>query len=240
MKEYKFPFGYGFFIETQNDFEATKGLKGYFMVVKEPYACANGYESNLYEIGEKITIKENTFDSLCSSFFDYCENYLKSISPNDFIGVEFGYNSKSNYDNYRYNVKSGLSGIDYTCMKCELRVDLPPHNYVDLRLLFIQKEAMFIGKLSNELIEIAYSDNSKEVIKVVPIQTRKEAIELCNKFTREALKKDNAFENLNIFKNSFKRSRNYEIETYLEKITGDLTYRIIEKCPFNNFSWFDA
>jgi hypothetical protein len=33
MKRDKFPFGYGFFIETQKDFEATQGLKGYFMVV---------------------------------------------------------------------------------------------------------------------------------------------------------------------------------------------------------------
>ena len=149
MKEYKFSFGYGFFIETQKEFETIQGSKGYFMVVKEPYACNSGYESNLYEIGEKITVEENTFDSLCSSFFDYCENYLKSISPNDFIEVFLNagtHISDDSYTDYELGITQGLNGINYREMRCELKVDLPPHNYIDLRLLFIRDEAMTISR----------------------------------------------------------------------------------------------
>lgn len=240
---YKFPFGNGYLISNEIEFEATKNLKGYFMVAKEPYDCTNVYESNLYEIGEKITCEQNTFEGLCSAFFDYCQKYLLSISPNDFIGLflKAGTHITDNaYNDYEFGLTQGISGINYSEMRCELKVDLPPYNYVSLCLLFIEKEAIEIGKLSNELIEVEYDDNSKEILNVTSIQTRKEAIELCNKFTKEALKKDNAFEYLNIFKNNFDRCRNYEIETYLEKITGNLTYRIVEKCPFNNFSWFDS
>lgn len=71
------------------------------------------------------------------------------------------------------------------------------------------------------------------------IETRTDAEKLAKKLTIEALAKDNAFHKLGIFKNNYRSMRNYEIEDYIHKLSDDPTYRIAEKCPFNNFSWFN-
>lgn len=71
------------------------------------------------------------------------------------------------------------------------------------------------------------------------IETRANAEKIAKKLTIEALSKDNAFYKLHTFKNNYQSMRNYEIEDYIHELSEDLTYRIVEKCPYNNFSWFN-
>ena len=100
------------------------------------------------------------------------------------------------------------------------------------------RSILSLYRLSNRLIEVEYHDGTKEQISVIPINTRIEAIELCIAYTKDALKREDAFERLHSFKKDFTNARNYEIEDYLESITGTLVYRIVELCPFNRFSFF--
>ncbi len=99
-------------------------------------------------------------------------------------------------------------------------------------------EVKFTHKISNQLIEVEYDNGDKEIINVIPINTRVQAIELCYELTKKALRRKDSFDKLESFKNDFSYTRNYEIENYLERISGILGYRIVELCPFNGFSFF--
>ena len=98
-----------------------------------------------------------------------------------------------------------------------------------------------IDKISNEEILITYDDNTQDKVKVIKIQSRKEALELCTRYTKEALKRDDAFERLNSFfaENLYNRLRNYEIEMYLDKVSEKIGHKINELCPKNGFMFFD-
>jgi len=84
-------------------------------------------------------------------------------------------------------------------------------------------------------MKYTYNDGTTEVYPVIFVESREKAIEMCNEHTKIELKKDNAFDVLKTFENNFSRHRNYEIENYLENITGVLGYAIDEDCPFNGF-----
>lgn len=89
--------------------------------------------------------------------------------------------------------------------------------------------------------ELLYGDNkgNTEKISIKFIKTRKEAVDLCEIKTKEALKKKDAYYKLHEYRNSFDHHRNYEIEDYLEMVSGELGWRIIATCPFNGFNGLD-
>ena len=100
----------------------------------------------------------------------------------------------------------------------------------------ILKEVFSIETLPNHDLLLEYNDGTTRIVTPVTIATREQAIVLCNAMTKNALKKPDAFERLNDFKNDFSQLRNYEIEEYLTELSGSVYYRIIEVCPFNGFS----
>lgn len=64
---------------------------------------------------------------------------------------------------------------------------------------------------------------------------------MCKVKTKEALTKPNAFEKMDNFfsEGDYEGLRNYEIEDYLDNITGKYGHKINELCPYNGFMWFD-
>ena len=91
----------------------------------------------------------------------------------------------------------------------------------------------------NNNLEITTFAGEKHTLEPKRIETRADAEKLAKKLTIEALVKDNAFHRLGTFKNNYRSMRNYEIEDYIHKLSDDPTYRIVEKCPYNKFSWFN-
>lgn len=87
-------------------------------------------------------------------------------------------------------------------------------------------------------MKVIYDDGTYIIKNIKKVSSRNEAIQIAIKFTKEALKKDNAFDLFKSFENDFRQYRNYEIESYLEELTSDY-YRISETCPFNDYSYFD-
>lgn len=100
-------------------------------------------------------------------------------------------------------------------------------------------EIIATEKINNNFILVEYDNGNKEKCLVFPIPTRKQAIDLYKKLVQVELTKPDAYDNLHKFTNNFEFTRNYEIEDYLRKLTNKF-YFIVEKCPFNGFSWFDA
>lgn len=97
-------------------------------------------------------------------------------------------------------------------------------------------EIMFVDRIDKETIQVEYCDGEKELFRVIPINTRSEAIEKAKELTKKALLQPTAFDNLGLYKNDFSRHRNYEIETYIDTLSNTMGYIIIELCPFNGFS----
>ena len=91
----------------------------------------------------------------------------------------------------------------------------------------------------NNRIQITTIKDEIYTLEPKRLKTRVEAQLLAKKLTAEALKKDDAFHKLGGFKNNYRSMRNYEIEEYIQKLSSDPTYRIVEKCPYNGFSWFN-
>lgn len=103
------------------------------------------------------------------------------------------------------------------------------------------KEIEEIDKLDNNTIKVTYEDDTFKLFNVIKIESRKIALELCEKYTKIELLKPNAIDKLNTFlpKICYSRLRNYEIEDYLDDITGKIGHKINELCPINGFMWFD-
>jgi hypothetical protein len=97
-----------------------------------------------------------------------------------------------------------------------------------------------VYKVNNTKIKVTYEDSTSEFFSVIKLESRKKALELCELSTKIELLKPSAFYNLNIFlpKSYYNRLRNYEIEEYLDKITGTIGHRINDLCPFNGYNWF--
>ena len=103
------------------------------------------------------------------------------------------------------------------------------------------KDIEEIVKINNSTICVVYYNGQKNIKPVNKIESRAKALELCEYYTRLELNKQTAFDNLSSFipKENYNRLRNYEIEDYLDYLTGIIGNRINEDCPFNGFSWFD-
>jgi hypothetical protein len=93
-------------------------------------------------------------------------------------------------------------------------------------------EIAVVDKISNE---------QTKFFSVIRVESRNDALEMMTRFTKEALKRDDAFDKLDVFipASRYSRLRNYEIEEYLEEVSEQIGYRIDESCPFNGFSFFD-
>jgi len=105
----------------------------------------------------------------------------------------------------------------------------------------IMKEVEEVDKIDNTKIKVTYEDGTSECFPVIKLESREKALELCESYTKIELLKPSAFDRLNDFfpKSCYDRLRNYEIEDYLDTITGKHGHRINELCPFNGFKWFD-
>lgn len=105
-----------------------------------------------------------------------------------------------------------------------------------------KKTIEIIDKIDNETERHEYEDGTFQDFKVIKINSRKHALNLCEKYTRKALNKHDAFEKLHLFRNrkSFDRLRNYEVEEYLDMVSDKKRpHKIDELCPYNGFKWFD-
>lgn len=101
-------------------------------------------------------------------------------------------------------------------------------------------EIIEIEKIDNDTQQVKYEDGNVKLIPVIKIESREKALEICTKYTKAELLKPDSFERLGSFlsKNSYQYLRNYEIEDYLDRISGKIGYKINELCPFNGFMWF--
>jgi hypothetical protein len=94
-------------------------------------------------------------------------------------------------------------------------------------------------KVSQTKLKIVWENGFEQIVEVTKINTRQEAIKLCEKTTKECLLKPDAYIKLNSFRNEFSRHRNYELEVYLDSHSSELKrHKIVEICPFDGFSWF--
>ena len=96
-------------------------------------------------------------------------------------------------------------------------------------------------KFDNSTIKVTYEDGTTKFFPVIKLESRKKALELCKSYTKIELSKPDSFERLKTFlpKSCYQELRNYEIENYIDTMTGKLGHKINELCPFNNFMWFD-
>ncbi len=102
-------------------------------------------------------------------------------------------------------------------------------------------EIAVVDKIDNKQIKVKFDNGLIKFFSVIRIASRKDAFEMMTRFTKEALMRDDAFDKLDMFISALRypRLRNYEIEDYLEEISGQIGYRIDEACPFDGFSFFD-
>jgi hypothetical protein len=105
----------------------------------------------------------------------------------------------------------------------------------------IMKEIEAVDKIDNSTIKVTYEDGKSECFTVIKLESREKALKLCESYTKIELLKPSAFDRLNDFfpKSCYDLLRNYEIEDYLDTITGKYGHKINELCPFNGFMWFD-
>lgn len=110
-------------------------------------------------------------------------------------------------------------------------------NYIFTECAHIVSE----DKLNDKEIILELENGATTIIPVIELRSRGVAIDDAIVATKKFLKRDDAYGSLDSLRSASRLEvmRNYELEDYLDYITGLRGHKINDDCPYNGFSWFD-